>query len=76
MKQSASTSPERVSRVKQFIENSPNVKTLKLCDDYINDTSINAFIKRAELKLKIRSKFFGYISSKRNKIQVSLNLTV
>jgi hypothetical protein len=67
-----------VSGVKDFIKNSPNIETLKLSDKYINDTTIEAFIKRANIEPKIRLKFFHCYLSRMDKIliQVLPNLTV
>ncbi len=64
------------SEIKEFTENSPNIKTLELCHKYINDTTIEAFIKRAKLNPKIRFKFLNLNWSQKNKRKVVPNLTL
>jgi hypothetical protein len=64
------------SGVKDFIENSPNIKKLELCDKYINDITIEAFIKRANLKPKISFKFFSFNCDQTNKTEDVPNLKV
>ncbi len=65
-----------ISGVNDFIKNSLNIKTLKLYDKYINDTTIGAFIKRENNEPKIRFKFLSHYSRQKNKTNVSQNLIV
>jgi hypothetical protein len=64
------------SGVKEFIENSPNIKTIKLCHNYINDTTIEAFNKRAKLNPKIRFKFLNLNWSQKHERKLVPNLTL
>jgi hypothetical protein len=64
------------SGVKEFIENSPNIKTIKLCHNYINDTTIEAFNERAKLNPKIRFKFLNLNWSQKNERKLVPNLTL
>ncbi len=42
-----------ISRVKDLFKNILNIETLKLYDKHINDTTIEAFIKKANIEPKI-----------------------
>jgi hypothetical protein len=66
-----------VRRIKNFIRNSPNIKTLELREPYINSTTIEAIIERANKDLNNKFLFTIYRNeSKISKREFTFNLTV
>ncbi len=47
------------SGVCDFIKNSPNIKSIQLYNNFINETTVKAFIERSKTKPKVKFEFLG-----------------